>query len=333
MMQKRNLSQTLSVSAIGYGAMGLSEFYGSIDDTNSLAVLNKLIELDVTLIDTADLYGRGHNEKLIGQFLASLDQTTRRQFRIATKCGIERRADQAYARRINNDPEYITRCCHASLQRLGIEQIDLFYLHRVDHTASIEESMQCLAKLNQEGKIGHVGLCEVSAATLRKAHTVFPVTALQTEYSLWTRDIESDILPTLKELDIGLIPYSPLGRGFLTGRYTKNSDFQDGDFRKNNERFHEQNLQHNLQLVDAIHPLVEKYHCKPGQIALAWLLAQYEKIVPIPGTKKVNYLVENAEAANLLLDKEDIETLNNILNHMTIKGNRYSTEGMKGINA
>ncbi|CDG19723.1 Aldo-keto reductase yakc [NADP+] [Xenorhabdus poinarii G6] len=332
-MELRHLSQNFAVSAIGYGAMGLSEFYGETDNNNALKLLDNLLNTGVKFIDTANFYGRGHNERLIGHFLGRLDQATRDEFKIATKCGIDRDPNEAYARRINNAPNYITQCCHESLQRLGIEKIDLFYLHRVDKDASIEESMDCLSRLVKEGKIGHVGLCEVSASTLRKAHAVFPVTALQTEYSLWTRDIEDEILPVVKELDIGLVPYSPLGRGFLTGRYLKNSDFQEGDFRKNNARFLQKNMDHNRQLINAIHPLAEKYNCTTGQIALAWLLAQYERTVPIPGTKKMSYLVENAGAAAIELDRTDLETLNNTRNTFTVKGNRYSEDGMKGINA
>ncbi|MTD28848.1 aldo/keto reductase [Erwinia sorbitola] len=331
-MKTRNLSQDLTVSAIGYGAMGLSEFYGETDDKKSLALLGKLAEAGVNFIDSANLYGRGHNERLIGHFLAQLDSQTRDQFKIATKCGIDRDPDAAYARKINNQPDYIVRCCHESLQRLGVEKIDLFYLHRVDKDADIEESMHCLSRLVKEGKIGHVGLCEVSAATLQKAHAVFPVTALQTEYSLWTRDIEESILPMVKSLGIGLVPYSPLGRGFLTGKYLKNTDFPEGDFRRNNARFQQDNIDHNRKMLDAITPLMQKYHCTSGQIALAWLLAQYEKTVPIPGTKNANYLAENAAAADLVLDKSDVALLNDIHSKILIKGSRYTEEGMKGIN-
>ncbi|MEJ5063973.1 MULTISPECIES: aldo/keto reductase [unclassified Erwinia] len=331
-MKTRQLAQDLTVSAIGFGAMGLSEFYGETDDQKSLTLLGKLAEAGVNFIDSANLYGRGHNERLIGHFLAQLDSRTRAQFKVATKCGIDRDPDAAYARKINNHPDYIVRCCHESLQRLGVEKIDLFYLHRVDQDASIEESMHCLSRLVQEGKIGHIGLCEVSATTLQKAHAVFPVTALQTEYSLWTRDIEESILPMVKTLGIGLVPYSPLGRGFLTGKYLNNRDFPEGDFRRSNARFQQDNLDHNRQLLDAITPLTQKYRCTSGQIALAWLLAQYEKTVPIPGTKNAQYLVENAAAADLVLDASDIVMLNNIHRKIAIKGSRYTEEGMKGIN-
>lgn len=332
-MNTRNLSQNLAVSAVGYGAMGLSEFYGQTDDKVSLQLLHHLIDLNVTFIDTADLYGRGHNERLIGHFLAGLDKTTRGQFRIATKCGIDRSPDDAYARSINNKPDYISRCCHESLKRLGVERIDLFYLHRVSQDTPVEESMACLSRLVKEGKINHIGLCEVSASTLRRAHAVHPLAALQTEYSLWTRDIENEILPTVKELGIGLVAYSPLGRGFLTGKYLKNSDFSEGDFRKNNDRFAQSSLDHNIQLIDVIRPLAQKYRCTAGQVALAWLLAQYPKLVPIPGTRHTRYLAENAQASDIILEPADIILLNHLHQYVTIRGERYSEEGMKGINS
>ncbi|POW56003.1 aldo/keto reductase [Candidatus Pantoea alvi] len=332
-MKTRDLAKTLEVSAIGYGAMGLSEFYGAADDAQSLRVLHKLIELGQTFIDTADQYGRGHNETLIGQFLAGLNSATRARFKVATKCGIERAPDEAYSRTINNRPDYITRCCHDSLKRLGVERIDLFYLHRVSQATPIEESMACLSRLVKEGKINHIGLYEVSAATLRRAHAVHPVAALQTEYSLWTRDVEEAILPTVKALDIGLVAYSPLGRGFLTGKYLRNSDFAEGDFRKNNGRFQQASLDHNAALLSAVRPLAEKYGCTPGQIALAWLLAQYAKLVPIPGTKRIAYLMENAQAAQVALEAADVALLNALHQRVQVQGARYSAEGMKGVNA
>lgn len=332
-MEKRTLGQDLEVSAIGYGAMGLSEFYGQTDDRQSLQLLNTLHDLGITFIDSADLYGRGHNEQLIGQFLSGLRPADRLNVSVATKCGIERPAEEAYARTINNQPDYITRCCEASLKRLGVERIDLFYLHRISPVTPIEESMQCLSRLVQAGKIARIGLCEAAASTLARAHAVHPLTALQTEYSLWTRDIEEQILPMVKQLGIGLVPYSPLGRGFLTGKYRRNSDFAEGDFRKNNDRFRQENLDHNLRQLNVMTPLAEKYHATTGQIALAWLLAQYEKIVPIPGTKQLTYLTENAKAADLILDADDIRLLNTLHQQVEIKGGRYSEEGMKGVNA
>ncbi|MUJ28033.1 aldo/keto reductase [Aliivibrio fischeri] len=330
-MLKRELANGLTVSSIGYGAMGLSEFYGETNDLQSLKLLDQLFELGVDFIDTANFYGRGHNEELIGYYLSKLQPSQRHQIKIATKCGIDRPAEAAYARSINNTPDYIRKCCDESLQRLGGECIDLFYLHRVD-SKIIEQSMDCLGQLVKEGKIAHVGLCEVSSKTLLKAHSVFPVTALQTEYSLWTRDIEEDILGTLKTNNIGLVPYSPLGRGFLTGKLTRNSDLPDDDFRKTNERFLDGNINHNRSILDIIQPIAQKYQATPGQIALAWLLAQYEHIVPIPGTKKRHYLQENVQASEIILEREDLTTLNNIPLQFEVKGQRYSEEGMKGVN-
>lgn len=331
-MQTRLLDQDLSVSSIGFGAMGLSEFYGDTNEQQSLSLLNQLLEVGIDFIDTADMYGDGHNEQLIGKFLVTLPPSERQGFTVATKCGIQRLETGGYSRAINNSPDYIRQCCEQSLQRLGVETIDLFYLHRIDKNVPIEESVGCLADLVQAGKIRHIGLCEVSALTLQKAHAVFPITAVQTEYSLWTRDIEIEILPMIKALGIGLVPYSPLGRGFLTGKYVNNQDFADNDFRKNNERFSAENLAHNLQLLQIIEPIAEKYHATTGQIALAWLLAQYDKLVPIPGTKKLNYLKENVKSADIVLQESDIQFLNNITNQVEIKGTRYNSEGMKGVN-
>lgn len=332
-MQQRELANTLSVSAIGYGAMGLSEFYGDTNDEQSLALLQRLLEMGVSFIDTANMYGDGHNESLIGKFLTSLDNPTRQSLKIATKCGIVRQQKGAYNRSINNQPDYIRQCCDESLQQLGIECIDLFYLHRLDEKTLLEDSIGCLAELVTQGKIKHIGLCEVSAETLRNAHAIHPITALQTEYSLWTRDVEAEILPTVKELDIGFVPYSPLGRGFLTGKYRDNKDFADNDFRKNNERFLPQNLPHNLALLDIIEPIAQKHAATVGQIALAWLSAQYDKLVPIPGTKQQKYLEENVKAVNIVLSSDDLALLNTSNQQVSIQGSRYSAEGMKSINA
>ncbi|BEM84396.1 aldo/keto reductase [Serratia marcescens] len=332
-MKERTLGNGLTVSAMGFGAMGLSEFYGDTDDNTSLAVLKTVIDTGINFIDTANLYGRGHNERLLGHFLATLGHAQRNKIKIATKCGIDRADDNAYARRINNQPDYIRRCCHESLQRLGVERIDLYYLHRVDPQADIEESMDCLSQLVKEGKIAQVGLCEVSAATLEKAHRIHPISALQTEYSLWTRDIEESVLPAAIRLGVGVVPYSPLGRGFLTGKYLSNQAFADNDFRKNNERFIQSNIEHNAEILQAIAPLAEKYQCTPGQVSLAWLLAQYERIVPIPGTKNSHYAIENAQAENIILAEEDLTLLNTLKEKITIMGERYSPEGMKGVNA
>lgn len=330
-LPERTLGSSIKVGAIGYGAMGLSEFYGPAEEQNSLKLLQSVVDNGVTLIDTADMYGRGKNELLIGSFLKQLPSSQREQLVIATKCGIDRGNSVGYERTINNSPEYIKSCCDASLKRLGIEQIDLFYIHRVNNENPIEQTMETLAELKKEGKIKHIGLCEVRADLLIRAHSTFPVDVVQTEYSLWTRDIEETILPLLKELNIGLVPYSPLGRGFLTGKYQSVKDFADGDFRKTNPRFLDENIEHNKKLLTAIKPMTIKYNCTSGQIALAWLLAQWEGIVPIPGTKQEKYLIENVNACSVHLENEDIEILNDLKNRISIMGERYTPEGMKGI--
>ena len=330
-LPERTLGSSIKVGAIGYGAMGLSEFYGPAEEQNSLKLLQSVVDNGVTLIDTADMYGRGKNELLIGSFLKQLPSSQREQLVIATKCGIDRGNSVGYERTINNSPEYIKSCCDASLKRLGIEQIDLFYIHRVNNENPIEQTMETLAELKKEGKIKHIGLCEVPADLLIRAHSTFPVDVVQTEYSLWTRDIEETILPLLKEMNIGLVPYSPLGRGFLTGKYQSVKDFADGDFRKTNPRFLNENIEHNKKLLTAIKPMTIKYNCTSGQIALAWLLAQWEGIVPIPGTKQEKYLIENVNACSVHLENEDIEILNDLKNRISIKGERYTPEGMKGI--
>jgi aryl-alcohol dehydrogenase-like predicted oxidoreductase len=333
-LPKRMLGSTLAVSALGLGAMGMSEFYGPSDDAASLALLHEAVERGVTLIDTADLYGRGHNEQLIGELLrARRREHTAGSLNIATKCGIERPAGGTAQRRINNTPEYIRRCCEASLTRLGVERIDLYYIHRVDPAVPIEETMICLAALVREGKIAHAGLCEVSAATLERAHRVHPVAALQTEYSLWTRDVEDDILPMTRALGIGFVAYSPLGRGFLSGRMPSTDTLAEGDFRRANPRFQDQNMARNLALLDTVRAVAARYHAAPGQVALAWLLAQGANIVPIPGTRRSAYLAENLGAATLTLSAADLALLGAATAKGAVHGARYGVEGMAGINA
>jgi len=326
-MQKRKIGTDLEVSALGLGCMGMSEFYGSRNDEQSLTVLEKAIEMGIDFFDTADMYGPHHNEELIGRFLA----TRKPKIKIATKFGIVRKPGE-YQRSIDNSPQYARACCEASLRRLGIEQIDLYYVHRIDPTHLIEETMAGLAQLVQEGKIARIGLSEVSSTTLRRAHAVYPVTAVQTEYSLWTRDVEADVLPTCRELGIGLVAYSPLGRGFLTGRYQSNATFEEGDFRANLPRFQPENIQHNRSLVNAVTALAARKSCTPAQIALAWLLAQGDDIVPIPGTKRLNYLQDNVGALAVHLDVQDLSELNHALNTVPVVGERYTEEGMKGVN-
>jgi aryl-alcohol dehydrogenase-like predicted oxidoreductase len=333
-LPSRSLAAGLRVSAIGYGAMGMSEFYGPSDDAASLALLDEVVERGVTMIDTADIYGRGHNEALIGRFIAANRAALGAgRIQVATKCGIERPLDAAYSRRINNDPAYIRRCCEASLRRLGVERIDLFYIHRVDPSADIAQTMGCLGDLVREGKIAHVGLCEVSAQTLRRAHQVHPVAALQTEYSLWTREVEDDILPTLRELGIGFVAYSPLGRGFLTGKLTSTESLAESDFRRHNPRFERANLHHNLALLEQVRGIAARHRATLGQVALAWLLAQDEHIVPIPGTRHSSYLRENLGALDLVLTPQDLAQLDAAMPPSQVLGARYGSEGMKGINA
>ncbi|NOH73193.1 aldo/keto reductase [Vibrio pectenicida] len=326
-MKTRKLGKTLEVSAIGLGCMGMSEFYGPRDDKNSMEVLHKSVELGCTLLDTADTYGNHHNEELIGQFL----KQTSYPVKVATKCGIVRRPGE-YQRSIDNSPSYIRASCEHSLQRLGVDCIDLYYIHRLDPNTSIEITMQTLSELINEGKIANIGLSEVSANTLRKAHAVHPVSAVQTEYSLWTRDVEKDILPTCKELDIGFVPYSPLGRGFLTGLVHPGSTFDDNDARQGLPRFSPNNLEANQPLSSAVTELASSKSCSSAQIALAWLLAQDDNIVPIPGTKKLHHLIDNFDAASITLSTEELAQLETTLKDFHPVGERYTAEGMKGVN-
>jgi aryl-alcohol dehydrogenase-like predicted oxidoreductase len=323
----RTLGTTLTVSSLGFGAMGMSEFYGPSDDAASTALLDELADRGVTLIDTADNYGMGHNETLIGAWLRASGRAG--QVKIATKCGIER--SPAVGRRINNTPEYIRRCCDASLARLGIEQIDLYYLHRVDPAIAIEESMGTMVDLVKEGKIAHVGLCEVSAGTLERAHRAHPVTALQTEYSLWTRDVEDGILAATKALGIGFVAYSPLGRGFLSGRLDP-AKLAENDFRRTNPRFEGDNLQANLGLLETVRAIAAQHMATPAQVALAWLLAQGEHIVPIPGTRRSSYLQENLGALDVRLTAADLAQLDQATAPGKVHGTRYDAAGMKTLN-
>jgi len=327
-MQQRSLSPTLSVSALGLGCMGMSEFYGPRDDVESMAVLNRAADLGVTFFDTADMYGSHHNEVLIGRFLAA----RKPEAVIATKFGIVRKPGE-YARTLDNSPAYAKSACEASLRRLGVDRIDLYYIHRIDRSRPIEEVMGALSQLVTEGKIGHIGLCEVSAETLRRAHAVHPVTAVQSEYSLWTRDVEQEILPTCRELGIGFVPYSPLGRGFLTGTDYKNNTFGSDDFRGNLPRFASENIETNTAIVDVVTQLANAKNCTPAQIALAWLLTKGDDIVPIPGTKRIKYLDENMAAAQVVLSQNEINNLEQAIAELPVAGERYTEEGMKGLNA
>lgn len=327
-MQQRSLCSTLDVSALGLGCMGMSEFYGPRDDVQSMAVLNRAVELGVTFFDTADMYGPHHNEELLGRFLS----TYKPHAVIATKFGIVRRPGE-YARTLDNSPAYARSACEASLRRLGIDHIDLYYVHRIDQTRPIEDVMGELSKLVDDGKIGHIGLCEVSAQTLRRAHAVHPVAAVQTEYSLWSREVEQDVLPACHELGIGFVPYSPLGRGFLTGTYSTETAFSADDFRQNLPRFSAENIQVNNAIVNEVVKLAKHKECTPAQIALSWLLAKGNNIVPIPGTKQLKYLEENVHASDITLSVQELLDLETAIGSLTVAGERYTQEGMKGLNA
>ncbi len=328
-MIKKTLGNSLAVSSMGLGCMGISEFYGpATPDDEALALFNKALELGIDFFDTADAYGPHTNEKLLAKLLKS----NRQDIKLATKFGIVRKPGE-YARTINNKPEYVREACEASLQRLGIDHIDLYYVHRVNAGQPIEDTMQALSDLVREGKIGHIGLCEVSADTLRKAHAVHPVTAVQTEYSLWTRDVEKDILPCCRELGIGFVAYSPLGRGYLTGTYNKETEFKEGDFRASLPRFTQENIAANKAVVDVIKKVASTNQCTSAQVALAWLLSKGNDIVPIPGTKRTNYLEQNCAASGLTLSSSDIEMLDKQTALIEIAGERYTAEGMKGLNA
>lgn len=323
---KRELFDGVSVFPVGLGCMGMSEFYGATNDAESLRVLHRAAELGVNFLDTADMYGPHHNEELIGKFL----KETKEDFVVATKFGIVREPGQ-YARAIDNTPEYLRKCCEASLKRLDVDCIDLFYAHRLNPDHPIEDMMGEMSKLAEEGKIRAAGICEASAATLERAHAVFPVAALQSEYSLWSRGLEENILPTCRKLGVKLVAYSPLGRGFLTGSFRKAADVQEGDFRSMLPRFSPGNLEQNQVFLQEIDKLAEDKGVTTGQIALAWVLAKGDDIIPIPGTKRIKYLEQNCAAAEVELTSEEVSSLEEALNSVEVLGLRYTAEGMKGV--
>ncbi|MEJ2030951.1 MAG: aldo/keto reductase [Maritimibacter sp.] len=327
-MKQRILGKGFEVSAIGLGCMGMSEFYGPRDDAESMQVLNEAMALGIDLLDTADMYGPHHNEELIGRFLA---QTTARP-KIATKFGIVRAAGE-YRRSLNNSPDYARAACEGSLKRLGVERIDLYYVHRINRDQSIEDTMGGLSRLVDEGKIDRIGLCEVSAETLRRAHAVHPVTAVQTEYSLWTREVEAEILPTCRALGIGFVPYSPLGRGFLTGRFQDGTGFEDGDFRAGLPRFQAEAAATNRRIAELVNGIAARKGCSAAQLSLAWLLAQGDDIVPIPGTKRIAYLRDNAGSVEVQLSAAEMQEIDEALAGIEVAGARYTEEGMKGLDA
>ena len=328
MQQRRIGNSGLSSSALGLGCMGMSEFYGATDEAQSMATLEAALAAGVTLFDTADAYGFGHNEQLLGRFLSR----HRGQAMVATKCGLAREAG-GYARRVDNSPAYIRAACVASLARLGVETIDLFYLHRLNLETPLEESMGMLAQLRQEGKIRAVGLCEVSAATLRRAAAICPVAAVQSEYSLWTREPEQGVLAACREAGASFFAYSPLGRGFLTGAIADASSLQAGDFRQFNPRFSSDNLVRNQAIAGLVRQFAHRQGCSPAQLALAWLLAQGDDIIPIPGTKRVAYLHDNLGALQVHLDGAALAEMAAAFPLGMAAGERYTQEGMKGVDA
>jgi aryl-alcohol dehydrogenase-like predicted oxidoreductase len=328
-MQTRHLGTSGPlVSALGLGCMGMSEFYGPGDEAESIATIHRAVDLGITFLDTADIYGIGDNEELVGKALRGI----RDRVFLATKFGIVRSKSNPASRGVNGSPEYIRTACDASLKRLGVDVIDLYYQHRVDPNTPIEETVGALADLVKAGKVRHIGLSEAGAATIRRAHAVHPIAALQTEYSLWTRDPEEEVLATTRELGIAFVAYSPLGRGFLTGQIKRVEDFAPDDYRRTSPRFQGENFQKNLDLVERVEAIAKEKRCTPGQLALAWLLAQGEDIIPIPGTKRRKYLEENAAALDVKLSPDDLRRIDEVAPHGAAAGMRYPEQMMAAVN-
>jgi aryl-alcohol dehydrogenase-like predicted oxidoreductase len=327
MKLKKLGTQGLTVSELGLGCMGMSDFYAGRDEAESLATLDRALVLGITFLDTADVYGPRTNEELLGRFLRG----RRNQVVLATKFGNVRGPAGEWLG-VDGRPEYVRQACEASLQRLGVDCIDLYYQHRADPKVPIEETVGAMANLVREGKVRFLGLSEAAPATIRRAHHTHPISALQSEYSLWTRDPEEEILPTIRELGIGFVPYSPLGRGFLTGRFKNQDDLLPEDARRNHPRFQGENFIRNLQLVARIEEIAREKQCTPGQLALAWVLKQGDQVVPIPGTKRRHYLEENVGSLQIELSAEDLSRIDAVIPRGIAAGMRYPAQAMAAVN-